>query len=80
MYKKDMELYKKNKYVLDSFQKIAENDFSTGTFENDQLFLEGCMANIVLEGIYFYSGFWCFMCFAEIKNAWFCTDDSVYQS
>lgn len=57
MYKKDMELYKKNKYVLDSFQKIAENDFSTGTFENDQLFLEGCMANIVLEGIYFYSGF-----------------------
>jgi ribonucleoside-diphosphate reductase beta chain len=57
MYKKDMELYKKNKYVLDSFGKISNNDFTTGTFENDQIFLEGCMANIVLEGIYFYSGF-----------------------
>lgn len=57
MYKKDQELYKKNKYVLDSFRKIASNDFKTGTFEGDQSFLEAAMANIVLEGIYFYSGF-----------------------
>ncbi len=57
MYKSDLELYEKNKYVLDSFSKISQQDFHTGTTENDQIFLEGCMANIVLEGIYFYSAF-----------------------
>jgi ribonucleoside-diphosphate reductase beta chain len=80
MYKKDMELYKKNKYVLDSFGKISNNDFTTGTFENDQIFLEGCMANIVLEGIYFYSGFLVFYVLRRNqKNARLRSDDSVYQ-
>ncbi|QQS59123.1 ribonucleotide-diphosphate reductase subunit beta [Candidatus Peregrinibacteria bacterium] len=57
MYKKDLELYEKNRYVLSSFAKISENNFHTGTPETDADFLESCMANIVLEGIYFYSAF-----------------------
>ncbi len=57
MYKSDLELYEKNKYVLDSFSEISKQDFHTGTVAADQAFLEGCMANIVLEGIYFYSAF-----------------------
>lgn len=57
MYKTDLKLYEKNKYVLDSFKEIARDDFKTGTPAADQAFLEACMANIVLEGIYFYSAF-----------------------
>jgi ribonucleoside-diphosphate reductase beta chain len=57
MYKKDLELYTKNKYVLDSFSEVSKVDFKTGSFKTDQDFLEACMANIVLEGIYFYSAF-----------------------
>ena len=57
MYKRDEQLYNKNKYVLQSFSMISDNNFKTGTFENDKAFLEACMANIVLEGVYFYSAF-----------------------
>ena len=57
MYKKDMVLYNKNKHVLSSVGKIAKEEFKTGSFENDQLFLESCIGNIILEGIYFYSAF-----------------------
>lgn len=57
MYKKDLELYNKNKYVLDSFSEIARQDFHTGDLQADQSFLEACAANIALEGIYFYSAF-----------------------
>ncbi|MEI6835943.1 MAG: ribonucleotide-diphosphate reductase subunit beta [Candidatus Falkowbacteria bacterium] len=57
MYKTDMELYEKNQYVLRAINKIGDPAFSTGTFDNDQLFLEACVGNIILEGIYFYSAF-----------------------
>ena len=57
MYRKDMELYNKNKFVLKSFANISSPNFKTGTFENDQTFLEACFSNIILEGIYFYSAF-----------------------
>ena len=57
MYRKDMELYNKNKFVLKSFANISSPTFKTGTFENDQTFLEACFSNIILEGIYFYSAF-----------------------
>lgn len=60
MYRQDMTLYEKNKYVLQSLGKIAPSSFKTGTFENDQLFLEACVSNIILEGIYFYSAFMTF--------------------
>jgi ribonucleoside-diphosphate reductase beta chain len=57
MYKKDLKLYNKNKYVLSAVGKISAPDFKTGNFENDQMFLEACVGNIILEGIYFYSAF-----------------------
>lgn len=57
MYRRDQGLYEKNKYVLKSLGKISGDNFKTGTFENDQNFLEACVSNIILEGIYFYSAF-----------------------
>ena len=60
MYRRDQELYNKNKYVLNSLSKISHPNFKTGTFENDQKFLEACISNIILEGIYFYSAFMIF--------------------
>lgn len=57
MYRQDEDLYNKNKTVLHGVSKIADPTFKTGTFENDQLFLEACIGNIILEGIYFYSAF-----------------------
>ena len=60
LYRKDQELYEKNKYVLSSLGKISSSDFKTGTFQKDQDFLEACISNIILEGIYFYSAFMIF--------------------
>lgn len=57
MYRKDQELYKKNAYVLRSLSSISDPDFKTGSMENDQTFLECCIANVILEGVYFYSAF-----------------------
>lgn len=57
MYKTDKELYEKNQYVLAAINKLSDPSFSTGNFENDQLFLEACVGNVILEGIYFYSAF-----------------------
>jgi ribonucleoside-diphosphate reductase beta chain len=57
MYRKDMTLYEKNSYVLRAVNAISSPDFKTGTMESDQMFLEACVGNIILEGIYFYSAF-----------------------
>ena len=57
LYRKDHQLYKKNNYVLQSFSQISDPHFKTGTFENDQHFLEACCSNIILEGIYFFNAF-----------------------
>lgn len=57
MYKVDKELYSKNQYVLSAVNKISDRNFKTGTLETDQAFLEACVGNVILEGIYFYSAF-----------------------
>lgn len=57
MYRKDRKLYEKNATVLKAINKISDPHFKTGTFETDQMFLEACIGNIILEGIYFYSAF-----------------------
>lgn len=57
MYRTDQKLYEKNRYVLKSLGKVSSPNFKTGSFGNDQLFLEACVSNIILEGIYFYSAF-----------------------
>lgn len=63
MYRRDLDLYNKNKYVLRSLGKIANPTFKTGNLKADQDFLEACIANIILEGIYFYSAFMVFYVF-----------------
>ena len=57
LYRQDEELFEKNKTVLRAVNKISSPTFKTGTFETDQMFLEACVGNIILEGIYFYSAF-----------------------
>lgn len=57
MYRVDKELYTKNQYVLAAINKIGDRNFVTGTLEKDQAFLEACVGNVILEGIYFYSAF-----------------------
>lgn len=57
MYKQDKELYKKNQYVLSAVNKIGTPGFKTGSIGDDRLFLEACIGNVILEGIYFYSAF-----------------------
>ncbi len=57
MYKVDKELYTKNQYVLSAINKIGDRTFVTGNLANDQAFLEACVGNVILEGIYFYSAF-----------------------
>ena len=57
LYRKEQTLYEKNKHIQKSLKKISESSFQTGTFENDQAFLEACISNIILEGIFFYSVF-----------------------
>lgn len=63
MYRQDRQLYEKNKMVLRAVNKISDTNFKTGNFENDQMFLEACVGNIILEGIYFYSAFLIFYIF-----------------
>lgn len=57
LYRTDKDLFEKNKTVLQAVNKISDPTFQTGTFEHDQMFLEACIGNIILEGIYFYSAF-----------------------
>ncbi len=63
MYRNDRKLYSKNQYVLSAVSKIADPDFKTGSLENDQLFLEACVGNLIIEGVYFYSAFLIFYLF-----------------
>jgi len=57
LYRMDKDLFEKNQKVLKAVSKISDSSFKTGTFETDQMFLEACIGNIILEGIYFYSAF-----------------------
>ncbi|NBV42586.1 ribonucleotide-diphosphate reductase subunit beta, partial [bacterium] len=57
MYRTDKDLYDKNQTVLRAVSKISHPNYKTGTFEADQMFLEACIGNIIIEGVYFYSAF-----------------------
>lgn len=50
MWREDEQLFKRNKFIADIYEKFSQNP----TKEN---FLKTVMANYILEGIYFYSGF-----------------------
>lgn len=50
LWRVDPVLYRRNKYIADIYQEFVDN-------KNDRGFVKSCMANFILEGIYFYSGF-----------------------
>jgi ribonucleoside-diphosphate reductase beta chain len=58
MYRERDALYNKASFILSFNDGIFAKDFKTGTFENDQKFLENlCVFSLILEGIFFYSSF-----------------------
>ena len=58
MYRNIDAIYQKDNLILALNEGIFSPEFKTGTFENDQKFLENlCVFSLVLEGIFFYSSF-----------------------
>jgi ribonucleoside-diphosphate reductase beta chain len=50
MWRNDSHLLKRNKFVTDLYEKFINEP-------SNENFIKSCMANFLLEGIYFYSGF-----------------------
>jgi ribonucleoside-diphosphate reductase beta chain len=50
LWKEDEELLKRNKFIGDQYNDFYEND-------DEMRFMQALVANYILEGIYFYSGF-----------------------
>lgn len=58
MYREKDAIYNKDNMVLSLNEGIFDPNFKTGTFENDQKFLENMIVfSLVMEGIFFYSAF-----------------------
>lgn len=58
MYREVDAIFNKDAFVLGFNEGIFNHDFKTGTFENDQKFLENMVVfSLILEGIFFYSSF-----------------------
>lgn len=50
LWREDRNLLERNRYIANTFQRFADQP-------TDENFVRACMAQYVLEGIYFYSGF-----------------------
>jgi ribonucleoside-diphosphate reductase beta chain len=58
MYREVDAIFDKQEFILSFNEGIFDGNFKTGTFENDQKFLENwCVFSLILEGIFFYSSF-----------------------
>ncbi len=58
MYREHEAIYNKDSFVLTFNEGIFDPHFKTGTFEQDQKFLENMIVfSIIMEGIFFYSAF-----------------------
>lgn len=58
MYREVEAIYNKDNLILGLNEGVFDSNFKTGTFENDQKFLENlCVFSLILEGIFFYSSF-----------------------
>ena len=58
MYREVGAIYDKQDFVLSFVEGICDDNFKTGTLENDQKFLENlCVFSLIMEGIFFYSSF-----------------------
>lgn len=50
LWREDAQLLQRNKYIANTFQRFADEP-------TDANFVRACMAQYILEGVYFYSGF-----------------------
>jgi len=58
MYRQVESIYNKDNFILGFNEGIFDPNFKTGTFENDQKFLENiAVFSLIMEGIFFYSSF-----------------------
>ncbi len=58
MYREVESIYNKASFILTFNEGIFNPEFKTGTFENDQKFLENIVVfSLIMEGIFFYSSF-----------------------
>lgn len=58
MYREIEAIYNKDNMILSFNEGIFDPHFKTGTFENDQKFLENIVVfSLIMEGIFFYSSF-----------------------
>ncbi len=58
MYREVEAIYNKDNFILSFNEGIFDPNFKTGTFENDQKFLENLIVfSLIMEGIFFYSSF-----------------------
>lgn len=58
MYREIDSIYNKDSFILSFNEGIFNPQFRTGTFENDQKFLENIVVfSVIMEGIFFYSAF-----------------------
>jgi ribonucleoside-diphosphate reductase beta chain len=64
-YRKDKDLKKKLDFISQSINIIMDKDFKTGTLENNKIFAEALVNNILLEGLQFYASFLQFYAFAR---------------
>jgi len=64
-YRKDEFLKNKLDHICRPINLLLDESFKTGTLQNDQLFLEALVNNILLEGVFFYSSFLMFYALAR---------------
>jgi ribonucleoside-diphosphate reductase beta chain len=58
MYREVDAIYNKEEFILGFNEGVFNGNFKTGTFKDDQQFLENwCVFSLILEGIFFYSSF-----------------------
>ncbi|MDC1205378.1 ribonucleotide-diphosphate reductase subunit beta [Candidatus Pacebacteria bacterium] len=58
MYREIDAIYNKASFFLSFSEGVFDSNFKTGTFENDQKYLENlCVFALIVEGIFFYSSF-----------------------
>lgn len=58
MYREVDEIFNKDAFILSFNEGIFDGNFHTGTFANDQKFLENiAIFSLIMEGIFFYSSF-----------------------
>ena len=67
-YRHDAELKAKLDHICESINQIMDESFETGTPENDQIYAEALINNILLEGLFFYSSFLMFYSLARVNK------------